>query len=126
MSIILTRQYHSTVDNTIYVLIDGTRDLTGILSYDSDKSFTADYQIVDKKYVDTIVSTASGLPSVHNNLIGLQGGISGEYYHLSQTQHDSLTGSGVSTLHTHDDRYYTESEIDFLLTSISGTTDHSS
>lgn len=38
------------------LLLDGSRDATGILSYDASKSFTLDAQIVDKKYVDDQIS----------------------------------------------------------------------
>lgn len=39
----------------------------------------------------------------HNSLTGLQGGTAGEYYHLTQTQHDTLTdGSIADSLHVHD------------------------
>ena len=37
----------------------------------------------------------------HNALNGIQGGTTGSYYHFTQTQHDSLTGGGDSTLHYH-------------------------
>jgi hypothetical protein len=38
----------------------------------------------------------------HNTLDGLQGGTTDEYYHLTQTQHDTLTdGSNADALHTH-------------------------
>lgn len=38
----------------------------------------------------------------HNNLPGLQGGGGGNYYHLSQTQHNQLTGGGSTSLHIHE------------------------
>jgi len=41
--------------------------------------------------VDTSGITASGI-SVHNELTGLQGGISGEYYHLSEAQYVDYIG----------------------------------
>ena len=37
----------------------------------------------------------------HQNLQALQGGSTGSYYHLSQTQHTDLTDGGDSTLHYH-------------------------
>jgi hypothetical protein len=39
-------------DHTIYLKADGTRNLTGIQSYATHPSFSADTQLVDKKYVD--------------------------------------------------------------------------
>lgn len=37
----------------------------------------------------------------HNNLQSLQGGVAGEYYHLTSAQQAGLTGGGDSTLHFH-------------------------
>ena len=52
----------------------------------------------------------------HNNLSGLQGGISNEYYHLSSTMYSALTSFGgvndAGSQHHHDGRYYTETELD--------------
>ena len=39
-------------DHTIYSLANGTRDFTGIVQYNSAKTFTNDLDIIDKKYVD--------------------------------------------------------------------------
>lgn len=54
----------------------------------------------------------------HNNLSGLQGGTSNEYYHLTSTMYGDLTSDGgvgnASSQHIHDDRYYTESESDTI------------
>jgi len=47
-----------------------------------------------KQVVDT-----AGLD--HNGLINLQGGQSGQYYHLNSAQHSGLTGGGSTTLHSH-------------------------
>lgn len=38
----------------------------------------------------------------HNSLTGLQGGASGEYYHLTQVQKNDLTDAGFTTLHKHE------------------------
>jgi len=61
-----------------------------------------------------------GSTITHNNLAGLQGGVfSNEYYHLTAIMYNTLTSvSGIvnaSSQHIHDDRYYTESEIDTTL-----------
>lgn len=52
----------------------------------------------------------------HNDLGGLQGGTTNEYYHLTNAEHQALTSAGgvanASTEHIHDDRYYTETELD--------------
>lgn len=37
----------------------------------------------------------------HNGMGSLQGGSTGEYYHLTSAQHSSLIGSGDSTIHYH-------------------------
>ena len=66
-----------------------------------------------------------GSTVIHNNLSGLQGGTASEYYHLSSAQHSALTDAGgvgnASTQHIHDDRYYTETEMDTTLSGYSQT-----
>jgi len=47
----------------------------------------------------------------HQALADLQGGCTGEYYHLNEAEHCSLTLGGNSTLHCHDDRYYTQTNL---------------
>jgi len=38
----------------------------------------------------------------HNSLLNLQGGATGEYFHLTQTEHDTLVGGGTAdSLHVH-------------------------
>jgi len=58
----------------------------------------------------------------HNNTSNIQGGTTDEYYHLTSDQHSSLTDAGgvedASDMHTHDDRYYTETEIDATVSGI--------
>jgi cytoskeletal protein CcmA (bactofilin family) len=92
------------------------------------------------------VNTVSGAISTggslnHNDLQGLQGGASGEYYHLDLTAYTALSGvdstdvsnwntaygwgnhAGLYSLvsHLHDDRYYTETEIDATVSGINDT-----
>jgi len=38
----------------------------------------------------------------HNQLPGLQGGTSGEYYHLTSAQWTGLVGGGETALHSHE------------------------
>ena len=57
-------------DHTQYSLVDGSRAYTGIVSYNSHPTFTADANIVDKKYVDDLISTTSGTMD-HGSLLGL-------------------------------------------------------
>lgn len=52
-------------DHIQYSKVDGTRQYTDIVSYNDDKTFTSDTQIVDKKYVDDSVITQ------HGSLLGL-------------------------------------------------------
>jgi len=60
---------------------------------------------------------------LHNNLGGLQGGAASEYYHMTTTMYTDLTSFGgvgnASTEHIHDDRYYTETEVDVISGSLS-------
>jgi len=181
-------------DHTQYVLVDGTRDFTGIVSYSSHPTFTSNTQLVDKQYVDSVAqnldwqdsvinfqNTPPGSPSnedryvvvsgtgtwsghdddiaewngtswdyttpnegfalwdetgdrlmvyngsqwvrfgstvIHGNLSGLQGGTTGQYFHLTQASYSALTSYGgvsnASSEHIHDDRYYTENEVDTI------------
>lgn len=66
-------------------------------------------------YVDGTFLAGSAASISHNNLSGLQGGTSSQYYHLTLSEHDTLTGAAgivdASALHQHDGRYYTQSQI---------------
>ncbi len=53
-----------------------------------------------------------GSTQTHNNLSGLQGGTSGQYYHLTSAQQSGLTAGNNTSLHNHDSRYFTETETD--------------
>lgn len=55
-------------------------------------------------------SSGADLPH-HNELDSLQGGIPGEYYHLTEAELSGLTGGIHTDLHHHDDRYYTQSQL---------------
>jgi len=55
-----------------------------------------------------------GSTSTHNNLSGIYGD-GPDYWHLTNTQKADLTGGGnASSQHLHDDRYYTEGEVDVI------------
>jgi hypothetical protein len=54
----------------------------------------------------------------HNELQNLN---LGDFLHLTNLEYTGLTGGGQTALHHHDDRYYTESEIDDFLNNISPT-----
>jgi hypothetical protein len=53
--------------------------------------------------VESVFSVEFGLTAVtsHNSLAGLQGGVAGEYYHLTSAQHTDLTDGLTCTSHVH-------------------------
>jgi hypothetical protein len=53
----------------------------------------------------------------HNDLSGLN---AGDYQHLTATQLSGLTGGNDTTLHTHDGRYFTESELGSVVAASEG------
>ena len=53
---------------------------------------------------------SSPLVTLHNNLAGLNAA-GGNYQHLTDAQLSGLTGGTSTTLHIHDGRYYTETEL---------------
>jgi hypothetical protein len=60
--------------------------------------------IYDIRQLAGAVQTTQGSIN-HNNLLGLQGGGSGTYYHLSAPEHQGLVGGEVTTLHSHSGTY---------------------
>jgi len=54
----------------------------------------------------------------HNELDSIQGGGVGDYYHFTLARHSDLSDGGDCGIHKHDDRYYTEAEIDALLADV--------
>ena len=56
-------------DHTQYILHAGTRDFTGIVQYDTHKSFTVDTDIVDKKYVDDEIDAATASGAIDHGLL---------------------------------------------------------
>jgi len=53
-----------------------------------------DNNYYNKTEVDSLVSSAiGGIATVHNDLTGLQGGATGEFFHLTSSQHSDLTGT---------------------------------
>ena len=54
--------------------------------------------------------------SNHEQLSGLLGGASNDHFHFTQSQHDTLVNAGdATTLHQHDSRYYTKTQVDTSL-----------
>lgn len=51
-------------DHIQYILVSGTRDFTGVQSYNAHPVFNNDLQIVDKKYVDDVAATLEWQDSV--------------------------------------------------------------
>ena len=80
-------------DHTQYSLADGTRDFTGIVQYDAHKNFTADTDIVDKKYVDDN-TTATGVID-HGGLLGLDDNDHTQYL-MTGTAPLAVTGQDVA------------------------------
>lgn len=56
--------------------------------------------------------------STHNELGSIQGGDVDDYYHFTLAQHSDLSDGGDCSIHKHDDRYYTEVEVDALLAAL--------
>lgn len=50
----------------------------------------------------SVPTTSVSTSFVHNGASGLQGGTSGQYYHLTQVQLSGLTGGANTTLHYHE------------------------
>lgn len=53
-----------------YSTLDGTRNYTDIISYDTNKVFTTDTDIISKKYVDDLINILSGLQNSYSTLDG--------------------------------------------------------
>lgn len=107
-------------DHTQYILSDGTRDFSGIVGYNNNKTFTSDTDIVSKKYVD---DELAGFTTDHGGLTGL-GDDDHSQYTLADGSRD-FTGKVSYNSHptfTTDtelvDKKYVDDEIDNL------TTDH--
>jgi hypothetical protein len=71
-----------------------------------------------------------GSTVTHNNTSGKQGGTTNEYYHLTADEYNSLTSNGgvedATDMHTHDDRYYTETEVDATISGLQSQIDTNS
>ncbi len=85
---------------------------------------TQAYHLTTKNYVDDLISTTISGIDDHNELNNIQGGAIDDYYHLTLVQHTDLTDGGDATIHHHDGRYYTETEVDAAFVTFSGTIDH--
>jgi hypothetical protein len=101
----------SSDDHTQYILANGTRAFTSTVS---GVTPTQNAHLTTKQYVDNAIAVVSGSIDDHNELHNIQGGASSDYYHLTYVQYTDLTDSGNATIHKHDDRYYTETEVDII------------
>lgn len=116
---IATATANGWTENNIY-------EWDGVSTWDetvADEGMACWVEDEDKLYVysgSTWVTFGSTID--HGNLSGLQGGTSSEYYHLTSAQHTGLTGGGDTSLHTHDGRYYTETELGSTTSSSEGAT----
>jgi hypothetical protein len=96
----------------------------------SDLGHTHDDRYYTESEIDAIITTISGQLDDHNELNNLDYDSSGHTGFASTVMLTSASGvlqdqiDDKSDLgHTHDDRYYTESEIDAIITTISGQLD---
>lgn len=73
------------------------------ISTDVTFAAAADDQLATALAIKTYVDNSIGSHDEHNELLGIQGGDSTaeEYYHLTLTEHDQLTGGGITSLHYH-------------------------
>jgi hypothetical protein len=85
------------------------------------EGFAAWVEVLDALYVFSNGAWVQfGSTVTHNNLSGLYGD-GANYYHLDTAQHSALTdGGNASSYHIHDDRYYTEGEVDGISGAIVG------
>jgi len=82
-------------DHTQYSLADGSRDFSGIVGYDTHKTFSADTDIVDKKYVDDLVDTTSGTMD-HGALLGLADNDHTQYLMTVNAAPLTVTGQDIT------------------------------
>ena len=115
----------SADDHSIYVKADGTRSLSGKLSYTTHPAFSNTTEIVDKKYVDDNIAS---LTTDHSELLNLDADDHTQYLNTTRGDARYYTKGqvdGINSVHAsssdHDGRYYTENEVDTLLTSLSGS-----
>jgi len=77
-------------DHTQYIRTDGLRSFTGVISYDSPKTFNSNLQIIDKKYVDdSIISLSGSAISYTNQQLEI---LSGSVISYTNQQIETLSG----------------------------------
>lgn len=72
--------------HTAFPLLDGTRPFTGIIQYNAHPTFSADTDLIDKKYVDDLALGFDWLPSVDTRVTAPTGSeTGGERYMIIAT-----------------------------------------
>jgi len=82
-------------DHTQYLLVDGTRDATGLLSYSSALAISADTNLVHKKYVDDLFSGQEWQDSVIDRAITPPGSPSTGDRYLIDASLGTATGAWI-------------------------------
>ncbi len=112
-------------DHTQYLKADGSRNLIGKQAYNSHPAFINDTELIDKKYVDDEIAN---LTTDHGELVGLGDDDHPQYlnnsrgdtrYYTKEQSDTILMNHHASSSTDHDDRYYTESEVDVFVSSLS-------
>jgi hypothetical protein len=100
-------------DHPQYLRTDGTRNITGVISYNSNLNFTSDTNIISKKYVDDNIATRSitGHTHIVSNITDIN------TYYYTQTQINNILTNYLTSASTYlDYRYYTKTQVDNILT----------
>jgi len=93
----------SVADGTAMSAITSDRRKDGMMVYHIDTSLTYQLQGGTGDTFWTLFSGAGSTSGVHNDLSGLQGGTSSEYYHLLSSDYTTLRGGSsiADSLHQH-------------------------
>jgi len=99
----------ATIENSTVPNVEDLVDVFGVLI----GRIIIDGGIAVFDEIEMIQTTVFNTTTVvdHNDLSNLQGGTTDEYYHLTSTQRTDLTDSGDCSIHKHDDRYHTKTEV---------------
>lgn len=92
----LALYYNGLRQSTADYTITGSNSFTVVFTPELGDTLRVDYGVNTILYSGEINSGGSGT-SVHNSLTGLQGGTTDEYYHLTQSQYNTVA-SGVGSV----------------------------
>ena len=85
-------------DHTQYLHIDSRRDIQNILSYDGPRTFTTDYQVVNKQFVDEEIEALNlarqGIFDTHTANDASINDLS-IHYRVDQIDHQEISNAGV-------------------------------